>query len=101
MREHGPHAYYYSYVRCRDVAYGEIRPAQSHLLHRRVAQVLEHVYAGTALDTVSGQVAAHYEQAGMPEQAIPFYRRAGRVTQQVYAHTEAIGHFTTALALLE
>ncbi|HEX9370854.1 MAG TPA: AAA family ATPase [Roseiflexaceae bacterium] len=100
VREHGAHAYDFSHDRIRDVAYAEIRPAQRYLLHRRVAQALEQTHAGTALDMVSSQVAVHYEQAGVPERAIPYYRRAGLVAQQVYAHREAIGHFTTALTLL-
>src|SRR6266536_6298656 len=89
VREHGAHAYDFSHDRIRDVAYTEIRPAQRHLLHRRVAEALEQTHAGTALDTVSSQIASHYEQAGVPERAVPFYRRAGLAAQRVYANREA------------
>jgi predicted ATPase len=101
VREHGANAYDFSHDRIRDVAYAEISPARRRLLHRRVAEALEQMHAGTALDMVSSQVAVHYEQAGMPEQAVPYYRHAGLVARQVYANREAISHFTTALALLE
>ena len=43
------------------------------------------------LDPVSAQIAAHYESAGLFEQAIPHYSRAAVVAQGVYAHDEAIG----------
>jgi hypothetical protein len=99
VREHGAKAYDFSHDRIRDVAYAEISPARRRLLHRRVAQALEQAHAGTALDMVSGQVAAHYEQAGVLEKAVPYYRRAGLAAQQVYANSEAINHFTRALAL--
>ena len=42
-------------------------------------------------DPVSAQLATHYEQAGEPVRAIPFYQRAAEVAQRVYAHDEAIG----------
>jgi predicted ATPase len=70
------------------------------LLHRRVAQALETVHAGD-LAAVSGQLAVHFEQAGLPAQAIPYYYRAATVAQRVYANEEAIGLLRKGLALLE
>jgi tetratricopeptide (TPR) repeat protein len=58
------------------------------------------VYAHN-LDPVSGQVAAHYERAGQPEQAIPYYQRAAESAQRIYANEEAIRYYQQALALLE
>jgi tetratricopeptide (TPR) repeat protein len=58
------------------------------------------VYAGE-LDAVSGQIAIHYERAGLPGQAIPYYRHAGEVAMRIYANTEAITAFQRATALLE
>ena len=53
------------------------------------------------LDVVSGQIAAHYEHAGLPERAIPYYRLAGEVAMRIYANAEAITAFQRAAALLE
>ena len=50
------------------------------LLHRRVAQALETMSASD-LDTVTGQIASHYERAGMIEQALPYYQRAAAVAR--------------------
>jgi adenylate cyclase len=42
----------------------------------------------------------HYEQAGMAEQAIPFYQRAATVARRVYANDDAISLLSRGLALL-
>jgi hypothetical protein len=70
------------------------------LLHRRVAHALEVVYADD-LNSVSAQVAAHYEHASQPGQAIPYYQQAAEMAQRIYANEEAIRYYQRALALLE
>ncbi len=43
---------------------------------------------------------AHYERAGLPEQAAPYYLRAAVVARRVYANEEAIALLQRGLALL-
>ena len=74
--------------------------ARRRLLHHHVAQALEALHAAE-LDPVSHQVAAHYERAGLPEQAAPYYLRAAEVARQVYANEEAIALLQRGLALVE
>jgi len=100
VREQGTDAYDFSHDKLRQAAYASLSAARQRLLHRRVAQALETVYAHN-LDPVSGQVAAHYERAGQPEQAIPYYRRAAESAQRIYASEEAIRYYQQALALRE
>lgn len=100
VREHGANSYDFTHDKLREVAYTEISAPQRRRLHCRVAQALEALHAGD-LDAVSGQIAAHYEQAGMIEQALPFYERAAGVAQCVYANEDAISLLLCALALLE
>ncbi len=69
------------------------------MLHRRVAQALEARHIEN-LDSVSGQIASHYERAGMIKQALPFYQRAAAVAQRVYANEDAIGLLSRSLELL-
>jgi DNA-binding SARP family transcriptional activator len=92
--------YDFSHDKLRDQAYASLSPAHRHLLHRHVAEALEEVYAKD-LDAISGQIAAHYERAGLPGQAIPYYRRAGEVAMRIYANAEAIAAYQQAATLLE
>ena len=75
IREHGANSYDFTHDKLREVAYAEISAPQRRMLHLRIAQTLEAMYAED-LDSVSGQLASHYERAGMIEQAIPYYQRA-------------------------
>jgi tetratricopeptide (TPR) repeat protein len=99
VREQGPNAYDFTHDKLRDVAYGETSAPKRRLLHRRVAEALLAV-PDADLDAVSVQIAAHYESAGLPEQAIPQYTRAVAVAQGVYAHDEAIALAVRGLSLL-
>jgi DNA-binding SARP family transcriptional activator/predicted ATPase len=100
LREQGVNAYDFSHDRIRDAAYAEISPVRRRQLHRRLAQALEEVDAAQ-LDAVSGQIAAHYEQAGLPAEALPYYQRAAEAAQRVYAHAEAAASLARGRALLE
>ena len=100
IREHGAGAYDFSHDKLREGTYHEISPVRRGLLHRRVARALETVYAND-LDAFSGQLAAHYEQGGLAEQALRYYHRAGQLAKDVHANEEAIRLFNKALALLE
>ncbi len=103
VREQGgemTETYDFSHDKLREQAYTSLSPIQRRRLHRRVAEVLEAMHAEN-LDAISGQVAAHYEHAGLPGQAIPYYLLAGETARQVYALSEAIPMFKHAAALLE
>ncbi len=100
VREHGLNSYDFSHDKLREVAYAALGPPQRRLYHRRIAQAFEVAHADD-LDAVSGQIASHYERAGLAEQAIPHYQRAALVAQQIYANDEAISLLQATLALLE
>ncbi len=99
IREHAGNAYDFSHDKLREVAYLELSPMHRRSLHRRAAQALASVYAAD-LDPVSAQMAAHFEQAGLPAQAIASYRRAAEAAQRLFANEETIGLFNRALQLL-
>ncbi len=99
VREQGVNAYDFSHEKLREEAYAALHTAQRCLLHRRVAEALEMVSA-QALNSVSGYIATHYEQAGMVEQAVTYYQRAAEAAQRIYANAEAIALSQRALALL-
>ncbi len=100
VREHGANSYDFTHDKLREVAYGEISAPQRRMLHRRVAQALETIYAED-LAPVSGQIASHYERAGLIAQALPFYQRAAAVARRVYANEDAISLLSRSLELLD
>jgi DNA-binding SARP family transcriptional activator/predicted ATPase len=99
IREQGVDSYDFSHDRIRDVAYSQIGRARSRLLHRRVAESLERI-AAHHLSSVSGELAAHYEQAGLPKRAVEFYMQAAVTSQQVGAYQDGITLIQRGLAVL-
>ncbi len=98
IREQTTGSYDFSHGKIRDVVYSEVSGMRRRLLHRRVAQTLEAMYA---IDAVSGEVATHYELAGVFDQAISHYQHAAEVAQHIYANSEAIQYYRRALSLFE
>ena len=95
----GAEAYDFTHDKLREVAYNSLSAARRRLLHRRIAAAFEAVYQDQ-LDAVSGQIATHYELAGLFDQAVLCYQRAAEVARQVYANGDAIRDYRRALALL-
>jgi DNA-binding SARP family transcriptional activator len=92
VREQSANVFDFTHDKLREVTYTETSQPQRRLLHRRIAQALEALnFEG--IDLISAQVAAHYEQAGLFDQAIPYYQRAGSVAAGVYANEDAINLF--------
>ncbi|HZS89663.1 MAG TPA: AAA family ATPase [Chloroflexota bacterium] len=100
IREQDVNRFDFTHDKLREVAYAEISPPQRRLLHRRIAQSFEAAHAGD-LDAVSGQIASHYEHAGLDGQAVAYYQRAAAVAQRVYANDDAINLLSRGLALLD
>lgn len=99
VRERGLDTYDFTHDKLREAAYRRTGSARRRMLHRRVAQALERLH-GADLDSVSGQLAAHYECAGWIERSIDFYMRAATVAQHVYANAESVDLLSRALRLL-
>jgi DNA-binding SARP family transcriptional activator/predicted ATPase len=99
VREQGAESYYFSHDKLRAVAYSELSGVRRRVLHHRVAEALKAEFSGN-LDAVSGQIAAHYDQAGQVEDAVEFYRRAANINQRLFANAEAISNLRQALTLL-
>ncbi len=65
----GAGSYDYTHDLLRDVAYAELSPIRRRSWHRRIARAMEEMH-GPEAASVSRLLAAHYEAAGMVEQAI-------------------------------
>lgn len=100
IHEQGAATYDFSHDRIRDVAYAEINPIRRRQMHRQIAAGLEHVHASN-LSTICRGLAYHYEQAGLPMQAVSYYYQAAEAVRKLYAGQEAIAYLTQGLKLLD
>jgi len=87
VREQGTEAYDFSHDKIREVVLTEMSADRNRLLHRQVAQALEVVHADD-LNAVSAQIAAHYKQAGLPEEASPYHKLAAAQANLIFRETE-------------
>jgi predicted ATPase len=71
-------------------------------LHEAVGNTLEALYEGQieAMAAIAGQLAWHFQEAGIAEKAIHYLRQAGERAVQLSAYQEGIAHLTRGLALL-
>ncbi|MGE5813999.1 MAG: ATP-binding protein, partial [Acidobacteriota bacterium] len=90
----------FNHDRIREVAYSGIGPARRRLIHRRIAQAMELLFADR-LDDVSASIAVHLDRGGQAARAVPFLERAAAVATRVSATEEAIRCLTHALSILE
>jgi predicted ATPase len=67
--------------------------------HQHIAQVLEIRFPETA-ETQPELLAHHYTQAGLTEQAVHYWQRAGQRALERSATLEAVAHLTKGLELL-
>ncbi|MCB0193098.1 MAG: AAA family ATPase [Anaerolineae bacterium] len=69
-------------------------------LHEAVGLALETLY-GEQTEPVAVQLARHFEQAGLTEQAVDYLRQSGYKALRQSANVEAINHLTRGLELLK
>jgi predicted ATPase len=98
IESRGASEYDFTHDRLREVAFSELSLVRRRYLHRRVARALAEVY-GADIESWHGQIASHFEQAGMAEEAIEHYGRAAAHARRRYADAEAADLLRHALAL--
>ena len=79
----GAAEYDFTHDRLREVACSELSLVRQRYLHRRVARSLAELYASD-IDSWNGQIASHFEQAGMAEEAIAYYQRAASCAAAIW-----------------
>jgi len=92
--------YRFKHALIQDAAYQSLLRSTRQLHHQRIAQVLEGHFPETA-ETQPEILAHHYTQAGLTEQAVPYWQRAGQHASDRSAHLDAVSHFTTGIELLK
>jgi predicted ATPase len=92
--------YTFKHALIQETAYQSLLKSARQLYHKRAAQVLTEQFSDMA--ALQPEVLArHYTEAGLMEQAIPYWKLAGDLAVKRSANAEAVNHFTKGLELLE
>src|SRR5262249_4847765 len=92
--------YSFKHALIQDTAYQSLLKSTRQQYHTKIAQVLAERFPET-VETQPELVAHHYTEAGLREQAILYWQRAGEHANQRSAYVEAISHLTRGLELLQ
>src|SRR5262249_23145965 len=92
--------YVFKHALIQDAAYESLLKSTRQQYHQRIAQVLEGQFPETA-ETQPELVAHHLVEAGLTEQSVPYWYKAGQRAIERSAHMEAIAHLTKGLEVLK
>ena len=92
--------YLFKHALIQETAYQSLLRSTRQQYHQRIAQVLEARFPESC-ETQPELLAHHYTEAGLAEQAIGYWQRAGQQASDRSANVEAISHFTTGIELLK
>ena len=92
--------YLFKHALIQEAAYQSLLRSTRQQYHQRIAQVLEARFPESC-ETQPELLAHHYTEAGLAEQAIGYWQRAGQQASDRSANLEAISHFTTGIELLK
>jgi predicted ATPase len=92
--------YRFKHALVQDAAYETLLRSQRQILHRRIAETLrEHFPA--IVEGEPEMIAHHFTQAGLTEQAVEWWSKAGEQGAGRSAYIEAIAHYGQAIALAD
>ena len=83
-----------------DTAYASLLKRTRQQYHQQIAHALEQQFT-EMVATQPELLAQHYTDAGLPEQALPYWQQAGQRAVERSANVEAISHLTTGLEVLQ
>ncbi len=92
--------YIFKHSLTQEVVYNSLLLEHRRVFHQQVAQVLETTFPDRK-DELLGLLAHHYDQAGQPVKAVEYLLAAGDKARFEDAHSEAVGFYKRAIALLE
>jgi class 3 adenylate cyclase/predicted ATPase len=91
--------YSFKHALVQDAAYQSLLKSKRQQLHARIADALEKRFPDIG-KTGPEVLAQHLTDAGLPERAIPYLRRAGELAAARSANVEAIAHLSKGLELV-
>jgi predicted ATPase/class 3 adenylate cyclase len=89
--------YEFKHALVQDVAYQSLLKGSRLQFHERIAHALEERFPETEPELL----AHHFTEAGLTEQAVGYWQRAGQRTSERSANLEAIAHLTKGLELIK
>jgi predicted ATPase len=92
--------YVFKHALIQDAAYASLLRSTRQQYHQRIAQVLEGQFPETT-ERQPELLAHHYTEAGLIEQSVVYWYKAGQRAIERSAHVEAIAHLRQGLALLQ
>jgi class 3 adenylate cyclase/predicted ATPase len=92
--------YRFKHALIQEAAYQSLLKSTRQQYHQQIAQVFETRFPAV-VETQPELVAHHYTAAGLAEQAVPYWQRAGQQASDRSAYLEAVSHCTTGIALLQ
>ena len=92
--------YFFKHALIQDTAYQSLLKSTRQQYHQQIAHVLEEQFPDTK-ETQPEFLAHHYTEAGLIEQAIPYWQQAGQRAIERSANVEAISHLTKGLEVLK
>ena len=93
-------SYRFKHALVHEVAYRSLLRSRRQQLHARIAAVLEERFPQTA-ETNPELIGHHYAEAGLRDQAVVYFQRAGARALERSTYLEAISHLARGLELLE
>jgi class 3 adenylate cyclase/tetratricopeptide (TPR) repeat protein len=92
--------YIFKHALIQDTAYQSLLKSTRQQYHQRIAQVLAAQFPEAA-ETQPELLAHHYTEAGLSEQAVPYWQRAGQRAETHSAYREAAACYEQALEALQ
>lgn len=92
--------YIFKHALLEDALYNALVKSKRQQLHRRIAEVLESQFPQTA-KAQPELLGHHFTEAGLTENAIDYWLKAGQRSRERSAFSEAIAHLTKGLDLLK
>jgi predicted ATPase len=92
--------YIFKHALIKDISFQSLLKSTRQEYHRKIAQVIEQHFPETA-EGHPELLGYHFTEAGLVEQAIPYWRNAGEIAIRRSANLEAIDHLNKALEMLQ
>jgi class 3 adenylate cyclase/predicted ATPase len=101
QRGRPPRAHYvFKHALIQDAAYASLLKSSRQHYHQQIAHMFERQFPDL-VETQPELVAHHYTEAGLIEEALPYWQQAGRRAAQRSANEEAVSHLRRGLTWLE